>query len=290
MTAPEEAVAQKPGRQPDGPRRVRLLGPAGSVKAFEIREFLNRSVVEHEWIELATDEAARALPGIASLQDVRLPVCELPDGMRLFGPSVREVADRLGWVSKPRLAEYDLPIYGAGPAGLSAAVYGASEGLRTVLIERRAVGGQAGSNSLIENYMGFPDGIGGARLAERARQRAVKFGVEILHMREGINAGFRDGRIWVDLADGMQMVARANICATGIEWRKLDLLDEARLLGAGLFYGAGRARRRCAPARRSTWSAAATRPARPPCASRNTPPRSSCWCLAPGSRKRSRTT
>ncbi len=232
-------MARHPQQRPDGSRRVRLLGPAGSVKAFEIRDFLNRSVVEYEWIELATDEAARALPGIASLQDARLPICELPDGTRLFGPSVREVAARLGWVSKHRLAEYDLSIYGAGPAGLSAAVYGASEGLRTVLIERHAVGGQAGSSSLIENYMGFPDGIGGAQLAERARQQAVKFGVEILHLREGINAEFRDGRIWVDLADGTKMVARANICATGIDWRKLDLPNEARLLGAGLFYGAG---------------------------------------------------
>lgn len=231
-----QTAAKSPG---NGVRRVRLLGSANSVKAFEIRDFLNRSVVEYDWIELETDEAARALPGIGSLQDARLPVCEMPDGTRLFGPTVREVADRLGWVTKPRLTEYDLSIYGAGPAGLSAAVYGASEGLRTVLIERHTVGGQAGSSSLIENYMGFPDGISGAQLAERARQQAVKFGVEILHLREGINAEFRDGRIWVDLADGSKMVARSNICATGIDWRKLDLPNEARLLGAGLFYGAG---------------------------------------------------
>src|SRR5258706_1120754 len=221
------------------PHRVRLFGLGNSAKAFEIRDFLNRSVVEYEWVELESDETARRIEGITSLQDPRLPVCELPDGTRLFSPSVRDVAERLGWVTKPKQIEYDVSIYGAGPAGLSAAVYAASEGLKTVLIERHAVGGQAGSSSLIENYMGFPEGISGAHLAERARQQAVRFGAEILHMREGIKAMFRDGRIFVDLADGTLLTARANICATGIEWRRLNLPNEARLLGGGLFYGAG---------------------------------------------------
>jgi len=218
---------------------VRVYGPASSTKAYEIRDFLSRSVVEYEWIELPTDEAAQKLPGIASLSDMRLPVCEFPDGTRLFCPSIRDVAERLGWVTKPRLLEYDVSIYGAGPAGLSAAVYAASEGLRTVLIERNAVGGQAGSSSLIENYMGFPAGISGAKLAERARQQAVKFGAEILHLREGVNAEFRDGRIMVDLADSTRMVAKTNICATGIEYRRLNLANESRFFGAGVFYGAG---------------------------------------------------
>src|ERR1700686_908514 len=126
------------------PRRVRLFGLGNSAKAFEIRDFLNRSVVEYEWVELESDEAVRRLVGIASLQDPRLPVCEFPDGTRLFSPSVHDIAERLGWVTKPKQIEYDVSIYGAGPAGLSAAVYAASEGLRTVLIERHAVGGQAG--------------------------------------------------------------------------------------------------------------------------------------------------
>ena len=114
-------------------------------------------------------------------------------------------------------SRYDLSIYGAGPAGLSAAVYAASEGLRAIILERHSVGGQAGSSSMIENYMGFPQGIAGAELAERARQQAVKFGVELVMMQEGIRAEFHDNRIWVDLADGSKMVARANICATGVE-------------------------------------------------------------------------
>jgi hypothetical protein len=107
-------------------------------------------------------------------------------------------------------------------------VYAASEGIRAVVIERNAVGGQAGSSSLIENYLGFPEGISGAELAERARQQASKFGIEFLMMREGVKAVFHDDRIHVDLADGSQLVARANICATGIEWRRLDLPDEAK--------------------------------------------------------------
>lgn len=219
--------------------RVRLYGSPLSPRAYEIRDFLNRSVVEYDWTELRDDEEARRLTGAASLSDAALPLCVLPDGKRLASPTVQEVAQHLGWITEPKLAEYDLSIYGAGPAGLSAAVYAASEGLRTVLIERHTVGGQAGSSSLIENYMGFPQGVSGAHLAEMARQQAVKFGAEILHMREGINAVFRDGRIVVDMADGSRMTARANICATGIEWRRLGLPGEARLLGAGLFYGAG---------------------------------------------------
>ncbi|MES2185020.1 MAG: FAD-dependent oxidoreductase [Pseudomonadota bacterium] len=226
------------------PSRVRLLGAPHSAVAFEIRDFLSRSVVAYDWVEL-DEAAARALPGadgatsIGGLDSPQLPVCEFLDGSRLLAATVRDVAERLGWVSKPRLAEYDLSIYGAGPAGLSAAVYAASEGLKTVLIERRTVGGQAGSSSLIENYLGFPTGVSGADLAEKARQQAVRFGAEILQMREGICAAFVDGRIHVRLADGGVLAARANICATGIEWRTLGVPDEERLLGAGIFYGAG---------------------------------------------------
>ena len=125
------------------------------------------------WIELSTEEDCRRELGL-DLKNVNLPVVELPDGTRLFGPTLRDVADRLGFLTKPKRRQYDVSIYGAGPAGLSAAVYAASEGLSTVLIERSAVGGQAGITSMIENYMGFPQGINGADLAERARQQAVK--------------------------------------------------------------------------------------------------------------------
>jgi thioredoxin reductase (NADPH) len=233
-------VVRDPARDRQGAlAKVRLFGQTDSADAYLIRDFLKRSVVEFDWIELTCDGDCHKALGLPERANVRLPVVELPDGARLFAPSLREIADRLGWVTQPRLREYDLSIYGAGPAGLSAAVYAASEGLRVVLIERHAVGGQAGASSMIENYMGFPHGISGAELAERARQQAVKFGTELLMMREGIKAEFRDNRIYVDMADGSKMVARANICATGVEWRRLGLPDENRFLGLGLYYGAG---------------------------------------------------
>lgn len=220
-------------------KKVRLYGMSDNRDAYRIRDFLSRSVVEFDWIELTSDQDGHDLAGLSNVDSTRLPVVELPDGTRMFAPSVREIAERLGWVVRPRRREYDLSIYGAGPAGLSAAVYAGSEGLRTVLIERHAVGGQAGTSSLIENYMGFPDGISGANLAERARQQAVRFGVELLMLQEGVKAEFRDNRIHADLAEGGTMIARANICATGVEYRRIGLPDEERFLGAGLYYGGG---------------------------------------------------
>lgn len=221
-------------------RHVKLFGEPQSAEAYAIRDYLQRSVVAFDWIEVESDADRRRILGFPGLGDVQLPVLELPDGRRLFAPTLVEVASSLGWVSQPRLREYDVSIYGAGPAGLSAAVYAASEGLHTVVIERNAVGGQAGSSSLIENYLGFPEGISGAELAERARQQALKFGAEFLMLREGVKAEFHDNRIHVDLADGgPKLVARANICATGVEWRKLGLSNEHHYVGRGVYYGGG---------------------------------------------------
>jgi thioredoxin reductase (NADPH) len=220
-------------------KKVRLYSQPNSAAAYEIRDFLNRTVVEFDWIELTGDADCDRELKLPSLNDIRLPVVELPDGIQLFAPTIREIAQHLGWVAQPKFKEYDLSIYGAGPAGLSAAVYAASEGLQTVLIERHAVGGQAGTSSLIENYMGFPDGISGADLAERARQQAVKFGIELLLLREDVKSEFRDNHIYTDLADGSKMIARANICVTGIEYRRLNLPNEDQFLKVGLFYGAG---------------------------------------------------
>ena len=140
---------------------VRVFGRVGSTEGYDVRDFLTRTVVEFEWVDLTCEDDCRSILGLHDIENLRFPVVEFPNGERLFAPSVKEIADRLGWVTTPRYKEYDLSIYGAGPAGLSAAVYAASEGLRTVLIERHAVGGQAGTSSLIENYMGFPNGISG---------------------------------------------------------------------------------------------------------------------------------
>ena len=204
-----------------------------------IRDFLHRSDVPFEWIELTGDDAARSQAGVDNLLDHRLPVCVFPDGTRLECPTVRQITEKLGWFHDPQRAEYDLAIYGAGPAGLSAAVYGASEGLSTVVIERSAVGGQAGSSSKIENYLGFPDGVSGRELAERAREQACRFGAEILIGREGVRGEFLPGKGVGYLADGTKIFARATICATGVDYRRLDLPNEKRFLGVGLYYGAG---------------------------------------------------
>jgi thioredoxin reductase (NADPH) len=154
-------------------------------------------------------------------------------------PTVRQITEKLGWFHDPCRSQYDLAIYGAGPAGLSAAVYGASEGLTTILVERLAVGGQAGSSSKIENYLGFPKGISGAELAERAREQALRFGAELLLGREGVRGEFVPGKGVGHLADGVKIVARCTICATGVQYRRLNLPGEEKFLGAGVYYGAG---------------------------------------------------
>src|SRR6476660_3660631 len=150
---------------------VRLYGKRESPQAYAIRDFLQRSDVPFDWVELRDNDRARADLGLESVDDARLPICIFPDGTRMERPTVRQVTEKLGWFRNPSRSEYDVAIYGAGPAGLSAAVYAASEGLKTAVIERFAAGGQAGTSPKIENYLGFPQGISGAELV-RARARA----------------------------------------------------------------------------------------------------------------------
>lgn len=217
---------------------VRLYGTSNSHNAWVLRDFLQRSVVKFDWIELANDDDAQKHLQMAHLDNIRLPVIELPGHGRLFDPPLNEVANRLGWSTQPRLKEYDLLIVGAGPAGLSAGVYAASEGLRTILIEKHSIGGQAGSSSLIENYLGFPKGFSGTELAEKGRLQALKFGAEFLMMQEGMETSY-DNLLQLSLGNGMQLRSKTAIFATGVNWRKLNLPDEQRFLGAGLYYGAG---------------------------------------------------
>jgi thioredoxin reductase (NADPH) len=219
--------------------KVRIYGTRGSTAAYALRDFLHRCDVPFRWIELQNGEQARSDAQVEGLDDARLPVCIFADGTRLERPTIRKVTEKLGWFQNPSRTEYDLCIYGAGPAGLTAAVYGASEGLRTVVVERLAVGGQAATSPKIENYLGFPEGISGADLAERARQQACRFGAEILLLREGVPADFQPGRGTVALDDGGRLIAHASLCATGMDYRRLNLPNEERLQGVGVYYGAG---------------------------------------------------
>jgi thioredoxin reductase (NADPH) len=223
----------------DVDQTIELVGTRGSPTAYAIRDFLHRSDVPFRWVELRTDEDARSIAGVDNLADPRLPICRFPDGTRLEHPTIRQITEKLGWFRNPSRSEYDLAIYGAGPAGLSAAVYGASEGLKTVVVERSAVGGQASSSPKIENYLGFPGGISGAELAERAREQASRFGAEILLNREGVRGEFMPGKGTGYLADGTKIIARASVCATGVAYRRLGLPNEERFFGAGVYYGAG---------------------------------------------------
>jgi len=220
-------------------QRIQIFGKRGSAEAYAIRDFLHRSDVPFDWIQVNSSEEARKLANVPVLKDEDLPLVVFPDGTRMERPTIRQITEKLGWFRDPSMSEYDLSIYGAGPAGLSAAVYGASEGLKTVLVERYALGGQAGTSPKIENYLGFPEGVSGAELAERAREQATRFGAEILLLREGIRGEFAPGRGVVYLADGSKIVSKASICATGIEYRRLNLPNEERLRGAGVYYGAG---------------------------------------------------
>jgi len=221
------------------PALIKIYGHPRSSAGHPIRDFLQRSDVGFEFVPLVTDEEAHTQAGVPHVRDPRLPVCVFPDGTRLECPTIRQIAEKLGWRVKPSRSEYDLVIYGAGPAGLSAAVYGASDGLRTVVVERWAAGGQAGASSAIENYLGFPGGISGADLAERARDQARKFGAEVVLACNGVRGEVTAGKAAGYLDDGTRIVARASICATGVEYRRLGLPNEERYRGAGLFYGAG---------------------------------------------------
>jgi len=216
-----------------------LVGTTTSRGAYAIRDFLSRNGYPFEWVDAGQPDAVRAVLGVAEVEPSALPLCILPDGSRLPAATVEQVAAGLGMVAAPSLPEYDLTIVGAGPAGLAAAVNAASEGLRTIVVEAVAPGGQAGTTSMIENYLGFPNGISGSELAIRATVQARRFGAELLLARPlvGVSA---DGPGYVaELSDGTLIRGRAVLFASGVEWRRLDVPGVDDLLGAGVYYGAG---------------------------------------------------
>jgi thioredoxin reductase (NADPH) len=219
--------------------QVVLVGDRATPAGYALRDFLSRNRVPYEWIELDDVERVGALLDPEGLELDRLPICVLPDGTQLAPASVEGVAGALGMVSAPELADYDLAILGAGPSGLAAAVYAASEGLTTVAIEAVAPGGQAGTTSMIENYLGFPQGVSGSELATRATAQARRFGAEVLLARPVVDIA-RDGPGYTArLHDGSVVRCRALLVATGVEWRRLEVAGLDELLGSGVYYGAG---------------------------------------------------
>ena len=221
---------------------IRLLGTRWSPQSYALREFLARNHVPYQWLDVEAAErdaeVRRVLQSVES-EDIKLPVLLFPDGERIAQPDPSQIADRIGLRTRSDQEFYDLVILGGGPAGLAAAVYGASEGLRTVVVERDAPGGQAGLSSRIENYLGFPSGLSGADLTRRAVAQAKRFGADILAPQRAV-ALQADGSYRVtSLQDGGRLSSHAVLIATGVQWRKLNVPGADRLTGAGLYYGAG---------------------------------------------------
>ncbi|MGI9179930.1 MAG: FAD-dependent oxidoreductase [Longimicrobiaceae bacterium] len=220
---------------------VRVVGFQWSAKAHEVKDFLARNRVPYLWPDVERDTDARRLVEEMGAEWGRLPLLLFPDGTHLLEPTDAEIAEKIGLSTEAESPFYDLIIVGGGPSGLAAAVYGASEGLRTIIIEQEAPGGQAGMSSRIENYLGFPEGLSGGELAQRAVAQAKRFGVEILAARqvEGLRV---DGpyRV-VTLDEGDELYCHSVLLATGVAWRTLDAPGCQTLIGAGVYYGAASA-------------------------------------------------
>ena len=217
--------------------RVTIVGDRFDSACARVRHFLERNQISHDWVAPDAADLSTRWPG-AWPPDARCPMLALADGTILRQPELRDLAQRLGLQTSPRHAEYDTLIVGGGPAGLAAAVYGASEGLRTIVVEREAPGGQAGTSSRIENYLGFPGGVSGDELANRALQQAKRLGAEILVTRSVARIDPQSREVHLDGGDVIR--ARTVILATGVAWRRLAVEGFDRLMGKGIYYGASR--------------------------------------------------
>ncbi|CAB3806392.1 FAD-dependent oxidoreductase [Paraburkholderia fynbosensis] len=217
--------------------RVTMVGSRWDGTCTALRQFLARNQISYDWIAMDAPELAARWPGPIPAEEDS-PALRLVDGTVLKRPATRELAELLGLQTQPRLAEYDTMIIGGGPAGLAAAVYGASEGLRTVVLEREAPGGQAGTSSRIENYLGFPNGVSGDELASRALQQARRLGAEILVTRSVARIDVDNRHVHLDGGDVIR--AKTIILATGVTWRRLMIDGFDRFIGKGIYYGASR--------------------------------------------------
>src|SRR6516164_3468284 len=221
---------------------IRVLGTRWSPRSYELRDFLARNHVPYQWIDVelsAKDPETKRLLEALGEQAANLPIVLFPDGTKLLESAPAEVAQKVGLRTRAQTDFYDLAIIGGGPAGLAAAVYGASEGLHTVIVEREAPGGQAGMSSRIENYLGFPSGLSGGDLARRAVVQAKRFGVEILSPQEAVGLRTEGSYRIIKLADGSEISCHTLMIATGVQWRRLQAPGVDRLQGLGVYYGGG---------------------------------------------------
>lgn len=217
---------------------IRVAGTLWSAKSHATKDFLARNRIAYQWLDIEKDPEARLLVDSVNEVKAELPVVFFPDGTVLAAPENRSLAEKIGIRTQATEKHYDLIIIGGGPAGLGAAVYGASEGLRTLMIERHATGGQAGTSSRIENYLGFPKGISGSDLARRATDQAIRLGCEVLTAREVTKVRVEGNYKIVTLDDGQELTCLALIIATGVTLRQLDVPGVMELQGAGVYYGA----------------------------------------------------
>jgi thioredoxin reductase (NADPH) len=217
---------------------IRVAGLLWSPSCHRVKDFLARNRIPYQWLDIEKDAEARELVESASPEQIRLPVVFFPDGEMLVEPDNRSLAEKCGLRTEATEPFYDVIIVGAGPAGLGAAVYGASEGLRTLMIDKEATGGQAGTSSRIENYLGFPKGLSGADLAQRATAQAQRLGAEIVTAREVAEVRVEDPYRIVRFGDGTELACRALVLATGVSVRTLNAPGVEALTGAGIYYGA----------------------------------------------------
>jgi thioredoxin reductase (NADPH) len=220
---------------------IRVAGTLWSPGSHTVKDFLARSQIPYRWLDVEKDSTAKELVDSVCGETVRLPVVFFPDGSTLLAPDLHTLAEKVGLRAAPRQPFYDLIVVGAGPAGLAAAVYGASEGLRTAVVEMEVPGGQAGTSARIENYLGFPSGISGADLARRAVTQARRLGAEILVARSVVALRVEDQYKILTLDDGSELRSHAVVLATGVRVRTLDVPGVEPLLGASIYYGAASA-------------------------------------------------
>ncbi|OGO21322.1 MAG: fused response regulator/thioredoxin-disulfide reductase [Chloroflexi bacterium RBG_16_51_16] len=217
---------------------IRVVGTQWSPRSHDVKDFLARHQIAYQWMDIDRDPSARSLVEQQLDGEPKIPVIFLSDGTVLIDPEIRELADRVGFKTQASLPSYDLIIIGAGPAGLAAAVYAASEGIHCLVIEKKAPGGQAGNSPKIENYLGFPTGISGMDLARRAVTQAKRFGAEIISTQTAESIRIQEPYRIVCLSDGSEVSGKAVLIATGAAFRRLEVPGVDKLTGAGVYYGA----------------------------------------------------